>query len=89
MIYTASNYGAYAAQQLATCPGIVTVFSTLAFKLGYSMFKKAAPGEYWCGFVTKRWERLLSRKFREKSRAREGTRVTMGVMEIWPEGEIG
>ena len=53
------------------------------------MFKKAAPGENWCGFVTKRWEELLSRKFREKSRRREGSRVTIGVMEIWPEGEMG
>ncbi len=65
------------------------IFSTLAFKLGYSMLRKAAPGEDWCGFVTRRREGLLSRKFREKRRGREGSGVTMGVTEIWPEGEMG
>ena len=89
MISTASNCGAYATQQLATCPGMIMIFSMLAFKLGYPMFEKAATGEYWCGFVTKRWEGLLSRRFREKRRGRQGSEVAMGVTEIWPEGEMG
>ena len=53
------------------------------------MFRKAAPGEVWCGFRTKGWEGLLSRKLREKISGREGSGVTTGLTEIWPEGEIG
>ena len=53
------------------------------------MFKNAAPGEDWCGFRTRRWEGLVSMKFREKISGREGSGVTMGLTEIWPKGEMG
>ena len=78
----ASNCGAYVAQQLAICPGILIKFSALAFKLGYSMFRKAAPGEDWCGFRTKRWEGLLSERFKEKTSRSERSGVTMGATKI-------